>query len=198
MCHRVGAPKDMPQKERDAIMQQLGSQSFTASVSSGDLPAFLRIPTKHRWCFIPQKIFEPNFHFLTKKHFWNRGFPCVVFRSSGKCTFLNELRMESVKAIEALCDHLASFFFWKAPMTTVFLFANLAFFFWGSHRPWPFGWPRFRSGSSRVLISTDLWGRGLDVQQAGSWKWDEVAEVAIVNGAPVFGLENAFFLPIWW
>ena len=25
---------------------------------------------------------------------------------------------------------------------------------------------RFRSGSSRVLISTDLWGRGLDVQQA--------------------------------
>ena len=24
---------------------------------------------------------------------------------------------------------------------------------------------RFRSGSSRVLISTDLWGRGLDVQQ---------------------------------
>ena len=24
---------------------------------------------------------------------------------------------------------------------------------------------QFRSGSSRVLISTDLWGRGLDVQQ---------------------------------
>lgn len=129
MCHRVGAPKDMPQKERDAIMQQLGSQSFTASVSSGDLPAFLRIPTKHRWCFIPQKIFEPNFHFLTKKHFWNRGFPCVVFRSSGKCTFLNELRMASVKAIEALCDHLASFFFGKHQWPQFFCLRISPFFF---------------------------------------------------------------------
>lgn len=131
MCHRVGAPKDMPQKERDAIMQQLGSQSFTASVSSGDPPAFLRIPTKHRWCFIPQKIFEPNFHFLTKKHFWNRGFPCVVFRSSGKCTFLNELRMASVKAIEALCDHLASFFFGKHQWPQFFCLRISPFFFFG-------------------------------------------------------------------
>lgn len=31
--------KDMPQKERDAIMQQLGSQFLIASVDSGDLAA---------------------------------------------------------------------------------------------------------------------------------------------------------------
>lgn len=76
-------------------------------------------------------------------------------------------------------------------MTTVFL-ANLTmfFFFFGISPTLTFWLPRFRSGSSRVLISTDLWGRGLDVQQAGSWEWDEVA---IVNGAPVFGLENAIF-----
>lgn len=36
----------------------------------------------------------------------------------------------------------------------------------GSHQPTHRVAPRFRSGSSRVLISTDLWGRGLDVQQA--------------------------------
>ena len=29
----------------------------------------------------------------------------------------------------------------------------------------------FREGNSRVLISTDVWARGLDVQQVGGWSW---------------------------
>ena len=28
-----------------------------------------------------------------------------------------------------------------------------------------FQWKEFRSGGSRVLIATDVWGRGIDVQQ---------------------------------
>ena len=56
---------------------------------------------------------------------------------------------------------------------------------------------RFRSGSSRVLISTDLWGRGLDVQQAvwsGGRLGPEVGpEVAIVNGLLLLLLLLFFF-----
>lgn len=120
----------MPQKERDAIMQQLGSQFLIASVNSGDLPAFSH---KTSVMFHSAKNIRTKLPFLAKRTFLGfRGFPCVVFGSLKKCTFLNELRMASVKAIEALCDHFASFFFLESTNDHSFFGEShhVFFFFW--------------------------------------------------------------------